>query len=298
MEDIIVSFGIILVIIGKIYLFIRGSGCYNHHMETKEKNKIRKLYFDVKPIQDEFPITRKDLTIALRYENVTNSSIMEYDFIDPIFIQTMLYRGNIKVKEHFSLVYRKIAREVIGLDLMLRHLEKIAPKKSDLSVSLILKLHSLIFDSSWPDIAGKFRDCDVRIRGIKARPPHPSQVSSLTYQHLGWVDGLMKLLGPVTESNFFEIFHVSADIHYRLIETYPFRSGNWRIARALSNYVFQNCGMFPNVIDFDKRADYLEAVGNSTLTALEPLVEFLLANYYETIIKVKGFLELIKNEAE
>lgn len=267
-------------------------------MDTKEKNKIKKLYFEIKAIQDEFPITRKDLAIALRYENVINSSIIEYDYIDPVFIRTILYRGNINVKDHFSLIYRKIAREVIGLEQMLRHLEKIAPRKSDLSVSLILKLHSLIFETSWPDISGKFRDCDVRIRGLKQKPPHPSQVSPLTYQHLGWIDGLMKLLGPITESNFFEVFHVAADIHCRMIETYPFRSGNWRIARALSNYVFQNCGMLPNIISHNRRAEYVEAVGNSTLTALEPFEDFLLTSYTETISKVRGFLELIKKETE
>lgn len=274
------------------------SNSYNLSMETKEKNKIRKLYFQVKDIQNELPVTHRDLAIALRYENVVNSSIIEYDFIDPIFIQSILYRGNLKAKEHFALIYRKIAREVIGLDKMLRHLEKIAPKRSDLSVSLILKLQSMIFETSWPDISGKFRDCDVRIRGLKQRPAHPSQVSSMTYQHLGWIDGLMKLLGPVNESNFFEIFHVAADIHCRIIETYPFRSGNWRIARALSNYVFQNCGMFPNIVDFNNRNEYIEAVGSSSLTALEPLENFLLSSYYDTIIKVKGFLELVKKESE
>ena len=267
-------------------------------MQIKDKTKIQKLYFQVKELQDMFPVANRDITIALRYENVINSSIIEYDFIDPVFIQTLLYRGNIKVKEHFSHIYRKIALEVIGLDGMLRYLEKSAPRKSDLSVSLILKLQNFLFEKSWPDIAGKFRDCDVRIRGLKQKPPHPSQVSALAYQHLGWVDGLMKLLGPITENTFFEIFHVAADIHSRIIESYPFRSGNWRIARAMSNYVLQNCGMFPNVIDFHKRTEYLDAVSNSTLISLEPLEDFLLESYYEIIIKVKGFLELIQKGTE
>ena len=156
----------------------------------------------------------------------------------------------------------------------------------------------MLFGESWPDIAGRFRDIDVRIRGLKQRPPHPSQVSGLVYQHLGWIDGLMKLLGPVTENNFFEIFHVAADLQCRIISAYPFRTGNWRIARALSNYVLQNSGMFPVIIEFDKRSEYLDAVNGSSMTKLEPLEDFLLESYYETIIKIKGFLEIIKKETE
>jgi fido (protein-threonine AMPylation protein) len=267
-------------------------------MDNAARLKIQKLYFQIKKLQDSVPATAKDIAIALRFENVVNSSIIEYDFIDPVFIQTVLYRGNNRVKNHTSPIYRKIALEVIGLDQVLRQLEKTAPKKSDLSVSLLLKIHKILFEGSWPDIAGRFRSIDVRIRGLKQRPAHPSQISGLVYQHLGWIDGLMKLLGPVTESNFFEIFHVAADLQCRIIETYPFRTGNWRIARAFGNYVLQNSGMFPNIIDFEKRKEYLDAVSDSSMNNLKPLENFLLERYYETIIKIKGFLEIIKKESE
>lgn len=287
-----------LIIIEKICLFIKVAKYYNVAMQKADKTKIQKLFFQVRQIQDSVPATAKDVAIALRFENIVNSSVMEYDFIDPVFIQTVLYRGNTRVKNHPSPIYRKIALEVMGLDQMLRHLEKIAPKKNDLSVSLLLKIHKILFEGSWPDIAGRFRNIDVRVRGLKQDPPHPSQISSLIYQHLSWIDGLMKLLGPVTENNFFEIFHVAADIQCRTVGTYPFRTGNWRVARALSNYVMQSSGMFPNIIDYDKRTEYMEAVNDSSLTRLEPLENFLLSSYYETIIKIKGFIEIVNRESE
>lgn len=265
-------------------------------MENTEKNRIKKQFFDLKQIRDTYSQTHKDLSSALRFKNVINSSVIENDIIDSTFIQVALYKGNTKIGEHFSPIYRKLALEAIGLDQLLRYLEKTAPKRTDLSVSLILKLHRLLFEKSWPDIAGRFRDIDVRIRGLKHRPAHPARIPEQIYQHLIWVDGLMKLLGPVTESNFFEIFHVAADVHFRVIETYPFRSGNWRIARALCDYVLLNSGMFYNVIDFNNRDAYQEAISQSSVSNIAPLEDFLLKSYSETLDSVKDYLYLIKKE--
>ncbi|MCP4581418.1 MAG: Fic family protein [candidate division Zixibacteria bacterium] len=267
-------------------------------MEKAQSNKIKKLFFELKEIRDSFPGIHKDIATALRFANVVNSSVIENEIISPVFVQSALYRGNIKVKEHSSPIYRKIALEAISLDKMLRHIETVAPKKSDLSVSLLLKLHRILFESSWPDIAGRFRDIDVRIRGVQKRPPHFSQLPTLMYQHLAWIDGLLKLLGPVSESNFFEVFHVSADLQCRMIETYPFRAGNWRIARALSDYVLLKSGMFYNIISHEKRDEYLAVIKNSTIADSAPLQEFLLKSFGETLNHLKGFMNLIQQELE
>jgi len=267
-------------------------------MKNMDAAKIKKLYFELKKIRDDISILDRDIVGALRFEQTINSSLMENPEIDPMFFRSILYRGNAKAKEHLSPVYRKMVLEVIGLEKMLKYLEKTAPKRSDLSVSLILKMHKLLFEESWPDIAGRFRNVDVRVRGLKNRPIHHSQVSEVLYQHLSWVDGLTKLLGPVTESNFFEIFHVAADIHFRVIETYPFLSGNWRIARALSNYVLLSSGMFANIIDFSRRDHYVTAVNAASITELEPMSYFLLESYGDTLDRISGFLQLIKRESE
>jgi len=267
-------------------------------MEKTQSNKIKKLFFELKEIRDSFPGVNKDLFTALRFANVINSSVTENNVISATFVQSVLYRGNIKAKEHSSPIYRKIALEAISLDKMFQYLEKTAPKKSELSVSFLLKLHRTLFESSWPDIAGRFRDIDVRIRDVKKRPPHFSQLPTLMYQHLAWIDGLVKLLGPVSESNFFEVFHVSADLQCRMIETYPFRAGNWRIARALSDYVMLKSGMFYNVIGSEKRDEYLTAIKNSTIADTAPLQDFLLQSYGETLNLLKGFLNVIQQESE
>jgi fido (protein-threonine AMPylation protein) len=162
---------------------------------------------------------------------------------------------------------------------------------------MLLDMHRLIFASSWPDEAGRFRTIDVRVRNLKLRPPHYSQLSELAYQHLEWIDGLLKLLGPVTTSNFLEIFHVAADLQFRLIRTFPFRAGNWRIARAMADYILIYSNLFYNVIDCHQRDRYQAAVANARISDISPLEDVLLKSFGETLGKIDGYVKLLHQEA-
>ncbi len=261
-------------------------------MKKPDKNRTRDLFFKIQEVYSKSPLTCKELTTALRIENIINSNAIENNIIDSIFLQSGIYRGNIRVKEFSNPVYRKAFLEVKSHDRMLQYLEKKALRKAELTISFLLKIHQLLFERSWPDIAGRFRDIDVRIRGIKLRPPHYLQIHEIIYQHLTWIDGLLKLMGPVSPGNFFEIFHVAADIQRRIIHTYPFRDGNWRIARALTNYVLLYCGMTYCVVDYRSRDEYLTTIENSTITDFSALEDFLLDSYGTTLNRLSGFINL------
>lgn len=270
---------------------------YNIAMRKSDKTRIQNLYFQIGEKLDELPAARNDIIDALRPLNVLNSNCLENKYLDPHFLQIALYQDNGRLKDHFSPTYRKAYLEVSGHQRMLRELEQLACARSELSVSLLLDLHRMLFESSWPDEAGRFRSIEVRIRDIKHRPPHYSQVSELAYQHLEWIDGLLKLLGPVTRNNFLEIFHVAADLHFRLIQTYPFRAGNWRIARSMADYILLYSGLFYNLIDCHKRKQYQAAITNSKITDISPLEDFLLKSFGETLNKISGYVKLLHQEA-
>jgi fido (protein-threonine AMPylation protein) len=180
---------------------------------------------------------------------------------------------------------------------MLHTLEIEAERKSELSVSFILGLHRQVFEKSWPDIAGRFRDVDVRIKGSSYRPPHYLNLPELVYQHISWLDGLLKLLGPVTPSNFYEIMHVAADAHFRMIWTYPFHDGNGRIARAVANYIMLYCGMYYNVISFDRREEYFRAIEKSTMADFSPLEDFMISCYGQTLNRITSFFYMVNQTA-
>lgn len=266
-------------------------------MRKSDKPQIESLFFQLHEIYESSNISRRELFTALRLETVMNSSVMENTMINPVMLRPALCGGG-RVKEFSNPVYRKAFLEAKCHDKMLRYLEDRAAKRADLTVSLILSLHRMLFQESWPDIAGRFRDVDVRIRGVKHRPPHYSQIDELVYQHLSWIDGILRLLGPVNPNNFFEIFHVAADLHHRIVTTHPFHSGNWRIARALIDYILLFCGLTYCVIDHSAREEYLEAVNGSTLNDLSQFEDFLLGCYGDTLRRVANFISLAKRAAE
>ncbi len=267
-------------------------------MTMSDKNKIKDTFFKVKAVCDKSPLMHKEIITALRIKNVINSNALENAVIDPIFFNSALYRGSIKLKEFSNPAYRKAFLEVKSHDKMLRFLETKAHRKTELTISLLLKIHRILFEESWPDIAGRFRDINVRIRGVSHRPPHFANIYEIIYQHLTWIDGLIKLLGPVSHDNFFEIFHVAADIQRRVIQTYPFRAGNWRIARALTDFILLYTGMTYVVIDYKKYEEYLTAINKSTITDFTALEDFLLKSYGETLERINSFAELSRQSSK
>jgi fido (protein-threonine AMPylation protein) len=267
-------------------------------MRKQDKEKIRDLFFQLKSIYDNSPIAQIELDASLRMENIINSNAMENHLIDPVLLRSALHGSNVRRREFSSPVYRKAFLEIKSHDKLQRFLQVKARKKAGLTVSLLLKIHRLLFERSWEDIAGHFRDIDVRIRGVKHRPPHHTQVYNLIYQHLTWIDGLLKLLGPVNRNNFFEIFHVASDLQYRIISTYPFRDGNWRLARSLTDFVFLYCDMFYCIIDHTKHDEYLTAVSNCTITDFSQLEDLMLQCYGETLNRLKNFMILVSQYPE
>jgi len=195
-------------------------------MVDKDKKAIRDLFFKLKPIIDKSPITKKETMTALRLDSIIKSTAMEFSTVNSVFFTPAIYKGNTRIKEFSNPLYRRVYLEIRDHDRLYRYLEKRAERKADLTVSLLLKAHRVLFETSWPDIAGRIRDVDVRIRGIHHKPAHHKQIRELIYQHLGWIDGLLKLIGPVSQSNFFEIFHIATEVQRRIIQTYPFQSGN------------------------------------------------------------------------
>jgi Fic family protein len=267
-------------------------------MEIMDKTKTKDLFFRLQEISQRHPGIQSEVRAALRFYKVSNSSAIETNYIDPIFLQSALTDCDAEIGEIVSPVYRKAYLETKCHEKMLHYLEAEAERKSELTVSFILGLHRMVFEQSWPDIAGHFRDIDVRIKGSSHRPPHPSHLPELMYQHLAWLDGLLKLLGPVTPANFFEVLHVAADAHFRMVWTYPFHDGNGRIARATANYVLLYCGMHYNVISFDRREEYFMAIENSSLSDSTPLENFLVDCYGQTLSRISNFFMMVKQTVE
>lgn len=86
----------------------------------------------------------------------------------------------------------------------------------------ILECHRLLQHRLRPDIAGMFRDCDVRV-GIRVCPPH-ERVPELLEQ---WLEQYNNK--PKTEKEIMKA-------HIEFEEIHPFEDGNGRVGRCILNW--------------------------------------------------------------
>ena len=116
-----------------------------------------------------------------------------------------------------------------------------------LSEKLLLAWHENIFRETKPDLAGRFRNYQVRVGPYIA--PDWRNVKKLIRQ----------LVSFVNESNFNPV-EVAARAHYVFEKIHPFGDGNGRIGRLLMNYILWKNGYPMLIIEYKKRKSYYKAL--------------------------------------
>ena len=119
--------------------------------------------------------------------------------------------------------------------------------KEKISDQLLMKWHKEIFRETKPDIAGIFRNYQVRIGPYLAPDWHK-------------VENLIAQLMDFTNQSNLNSVELAARGHYIFEKIHPFGDGNGRIGRLLMNYVlWKNC--YPMlIIEYKKRKSYYNAL--------------------------------------
>ena len=123
---------------------------------------------------------------------------------------------------------------------MLKATEKISDK-------LLLKWHKEIFEETKPDIAGAFRNYQVRV-GPYLAPDWRN------------VENLMKQLVAFANKSNLNSVELAARAHYMFEKIHPFGDGNGRIGRLLMNYILWRNGYPMLIIEYIKRKSYYKAL--------------------------------------
>jgi Fic-DOC domain mobile mystery protein B len=130
-------------------------------------------------------------------------------------------------------------------------LEKLSDRKAPFTYEWVLKVHEEMFGEVWI-WAGKLRETEMNI-GVKPALI-PSELNRLLFDFHKWE----KAGGSVMET--------SARLHHRLVWVHPFRGGNGRWARILTNIYLRkkNAGLIQwpeDEISAGKlRNEYIEAL--------------------------------------
>jgi Fic family protein len=259
----------------------------------RERSELAELFFYLRTMGERFPLAREEAMTALRCLKAIHSNSIEDKAVDRVFLQVLLHEAGVPEKMKISRHYGSAALELKGQEALLERLEVEAKQQEPFSVSRFCEMHRMIFEGSIPEMAGRFRTDEVRISGMRHRPPHPRNVSEALFQHVEGVNEELFGIDPCDERSFLDVLRVSAKVHYLVASVHPFEDGNGRVARAAGDYAMLVHGFYYDVIMTDYRDIYLDAVEASSWANTDPLFHFLEYSYLETLRRILGFFKLI-----
>ncbi len=163
---------------------------------------------------------------------------------------------------HHKISVNKPLRDVKETEFHSKVFLEMLDKKEKISKNLILKWHKQIFKETKPDIAGRYRDYLVRMKGYLA--PDWQDVEKLMDSLIQFVN--KEKINPV---------ELSAIAHYRFEKIHPFGDGNGRIGRLITNSVLWNSGYPMMIIEYKKRKSYYKSLKKSE----EEFVKYFIRRY-------------------
>jgi Fic family protein len=163
---------------------------------------------------------------------------------------------------HHKISVNKPLRDVKETEAHSEVFLEMLDKKEKISNNIILKWHDQIFKQTKPDIAGKYRDYLVRVKGYLAPD---------------WqdVEKLMKKLVKFINNEKTNPVELSAIAHYRFEKIHPFGDGNGRIGRLITNHILWNSGYPMMIIEYKKRKSYYKALNKNE----EDFVRYFIRRY-------------------
>ena len=139
-------------------------------------------------------------------------------------------------------------------------------KRNTVSEHLIRELHHLVVQDSQRDIAGKYRDGDVRISGADHKPPSHVDVPIKMRELMEWLTDNMKK---------YHVIELAALLHHKMVNIHPFWDGNGRVSRLVMNILILNAGYPLAVILKNDRKRYYRVLALADNEQFKPICEFV-----------------------
>ena len=187
-------------------------------------------------------------------------------------------------------------REAIGVIRASRFVRCYAHSHKRIIFETFCDIHKEIFKLAWPEIAGKYREEELKITDSKHLPPHHSKVIeeikmaeaelAKRLKKLEMAEGVILSVNEPTEEYMAmidEIVKTTAWVHHRITHIHPFREGNGRTARLAGNLILERYGLVGISIKVEKenKNKYRQALAQiDQLEDYEPLMNLI----YEGLI--------------
>jgi Fic family protein len=183
----------------------------------------------------------EDLRIRLTY----HSNAIEGNTLSLRETQVVIEEG-ITIGGHTLREYLEAKNHATAFD----KLRSLVDHNTPITLETILHLHALVVHDTL-EMAGKWREKQVYIRGSNHHPPAANQVPMLMDQWQYWLDNEGLSYHPVVRA---------AIAHHGFVGVHPFEDGNGRTARLLLNLQLLRDGYAPAFLLRDWKGRYLQAL--------------------------------------
>ncbi len=182
-------------------------------------------------------------------------------------------------------------REAIGVIRASRFVRKHSRSRKPITIGTICEIRQEIFKKAWPDIAGIYREENLKITDSSHHPPHFSEVPNFMkkaeedlqerLKKIERAEGIIQ--NSIQDENLEielidQVIRVAAWLHHLITFVHPFRDGNGRTARLAANLILESHGLVGLSIKVEQqnKNSYRKALAQiDQHEDFEPLVELV-----------------------
>lgn len=187
--------------------------------------------------------------------------------------------------------------EVEGLWKAIALSREIGEKDEKITLEVILRIHRVIFEFAYPDVAGRFRMDGEDIKKLKCTEPPPGRlVQEKMYLFARELDIHIAKIPKHPNTNNLnrrkkwsnEVFLLATWIQYQIVAIHPFCEGNGRLARLMTNLILRKYGFPPSQVKFEgeNKSQYLDKLCQiDRYGDYEPLKRLIIQSVIESIKK-------------
>jgi Fic family protein len=158
-------------------------------------------------------------------------------------------------------------------------LKTIETHRGGLGNRYILRLHGQLTKNTSCRLAGKYRDCGVRIMGSDWVPPPASEVPQKITRLIRWYNNNRSRLYPL---------ELGALLHMKLVQIHPFTDGNGRMSRLLMNWVLLSNGYPMFYIENRDKANYYKSIEKADRGDLKAFVAYVASTLVKQFMFTTG----------
>lgn len=186
--------------------------------------------------------------------------------------------------------------EAKNLGDALDFLESLAGRDSEpIRAHDIRQIHSLILQGINDDEAGAYRSVQVEISGSSYSPPLPEDVHP---QMDEFFDAIGPLSIPSDNESVGNPIPLAVAAHAWFAQIHPFIDGNGRTARILMNLILMRFGYPISIITREDRIRYYDALEESQVSDLSPLMSLVIESVSETLEEYERAVEEQRGQTE